>query len=317
MLMKRSFVFALTLFLSVVMSSVLYAAPITLETPTGTLHGTLELPENTSAPYPVALIIAGSGPTDRNGNNSLFSGPNDSLKMLAEALAARGIASLRYDKRGIGQSAKSIGNETDLRFETLIEDARLWGEQLKQDARFSKLVVIGHSEGALIGSISAGQVKADCFISIAGTSRPAGDLILEQIRTQLPDDLVKKSEAIVLALTKGQTIEDVPPQLGALFRASVQPYLISWFHYNPSDEIVSSSQRILIVQGTTDIQVGVDEAQALSQAEPRAELLIVSGMNHVLKDVPNERDKQLASYSDPSLPINQTLVDTVARFIST
>lgn len=309
--------YLLTLILLLSIPSSIRDEPVTLSTSTGTLYGTLELPQNTPTPYPVALIIAGSGPTDRNGNSTLLPGPNNSLKMLAEGLATHGIASLRYDKRGIRQSVEAAPREVDLRFETLIDDARLWGKQLKRDPRFSILTVIGHSEGALIGLLAARQAQAEVFISIAGTSRPAGELMLTQIRPQLPDNLVKKCEDIVFSLTNGKTVDDVPPQLGALFRASVQPYLISWFHYNPSNEIARSSQRILIVQGTTDIQVGVDEAQALSQAQPRAELLIVTGMNHVLKNVPNERDKQLASYSDPSLPINQTLVDTVARFIST
>ena len=317
MLKKHFLILAITLLCCFAMSFSSHAEPLTLETPTGALHGTLELPDNTTAPYPVALIIAGSGPTDRDGNSTLLPGPNNSLKMLAEALATRGIASLRYDKRGIGQSAGAMWEEKDLRFETLVDDACLWIKQLKQDPRFSRVAVIGHSEGALIGLLAANRSKADAFVSIAGTSSPAGELILDQVRAQLPEELVKKSKEIVLSLTNGQTIESVPSQLGALFRVSVQPYLISWFRYNPSDEIVKFPQRILIVQGTTDIQVGVDEAQALSKAQSRAELLIVTGMNHVLKNVPDERDKQIASYSDPSLPINQILVDAVARFIAT
>src|ERR1043165_3945869 len=85
---------------------------VTLTTPTGALHGTLLVPASTR-PVPLAVIIAGSGPTDRDGNSPMLQGKNNSLKMLAEGLAARGIASVRYDKRGIAGSAKAGGNEVD------------------------------------------------------------------------------------------------------------------------------------------------------------------------------------------------------------
>lgn len=312
MLKIHSLIIALTF----IMAPALYAEPALLETSTGTLHGTLELPQNVSAPCPVALIIAGSGPTDRDGNSALLPGPNNSLKMLAEGLAAQGIASLRYDKRGIGQSAAAMVEEKDLRFETLIEDARLWGQQLKGDTRFSRLTVIGHSEGALIGSVAAIQGKADAFVSIAGASQPAGELILTQVGSQLPQELVEKCRKIIEALNRGETVSNVPPHLAALFRPSVQPYLISWFRYKPIEELRKFSGQILIAQGTSDIQVSNEDAKALAQAEPRAALLIIPGMNHVLKNTPAEREKQLTSYSDPSLPINQELVDAIVGFIN-
>jgi uncharacterized protein len=95
------------------------------------------------------LIIAGSGPTNRNGN-TMGIGRNDSLKLLAEALATKGITSLRYDKRGVDRSAAAIGREDDLRFGMYIDDAVQWAHLLKKDARFSRLVIAGHSEGALV-----------------------------------------------------------------------------------------------------------------------------------------------------------------------
>ena len=132
--------------------------PISLETPTGTLYGTLALPQSRSR-VPAVLIIAGSGPTDRDGNSPVFKGPNNSLKLLAEGLAAHGIASVRYDKRGIGETGKAMQlaaektttvlREEDLSFENFIDDAVRWGKQLRADRRFSSLTVIGHSEGSL------------------------------------------------------------------------------------------------------------------------------------------------------------------------
>jgi alpha/beta superfamily hydrolase len=124
---------------------------ILLKTPTGTLSGTLLIPGEISK-YPVALIIAGSGPTDRDGNNTSMK--NNSLKLLATSLAEHQIASLRYDKRGIGASREAAISEADLRFEDFIEDARDWIGLLIKDKRFSEVIVIGHSEGSLIGMVS-------------------------------------------------------------------------------------------------------------------------------------------------------------------
>lgn len=138
--------------------------PVTLKTPTGEIFGTLELPA-VRTPVPVALIIAGSGPTDRNGNSPAIPGANNSLKMLADGLAARGIASVRYDKRGIAASRAAMTGEQDLRFDLFIEDAVGWVKQLRADPRFSTVTIIGHSEGSLIGMIAAREAGAAAYVS--------------------------------------------------------------------------------------------------------------------------------------------------------
>ena len=288
--------------------------PMILQTPTGTLYGSLLLPA-AKPRYPIVLIIAGSGPTDRNGNSPALSGSNNSLKMLAEGLAAQGIASLRYDKRGIGESSKAMGKEADLIFADFIDDAVLWSKQLRQDKRFSTLTIVGHSEGSLIGMVAAQDKNADGFVSIAGAGRPAGQIIIEQVRKQLPPDLLKSAEENVALLTAGKNPTSVPVALNALFRPSVQPYLISWFRFDPAQEIAKLSVPVLIAQGTTDIQVSVEQAKLLAKAKPPAQLLLVEGMNHVLKEVANERSTQIRSYSDPSLPIAPQLITETAKFI--
>jgi uncharacterized protein len=288
--------------------------PINLETPTGKLFGALELPKS-SAPLPVALIIAGSGPTDRNGNSPGIPGANNSLKYLAEGLAAQGIASVRYDKRGVAESVKAAAGESDLRFETYIDDAVLWGKQLRTDKRFSSVIVIGHSEGSLIGMVAAQKMNADAFISIAGVGRPAPQALLDQLKGKLPADLQSRAEMITKSLSEGKTVEDVPPVLGPLFRHSVQPYLISYFKYDPAKEIAKLSIPVLIAQGTTDIQVPTQEAKLLAQAKPSAGLLIIEGANHVLKEVPAEQEKQIKSYTDPSLPVAPKLIEGINNFI--
>src|SRR5712692_7783532 len=252
----------------------LIAEPITLETPTGTLYGTLEWPQSRS-PVPVVLIITGSGPTDRNGNSPMRKGPNNSLKLLAEGLAAQGIASVRYDKRGIGETgkamqlaaekAKTMLREEELSFETYIDDAVAWGKKLGGDRRFSSLTVLGHSEGSLIGMVAAQRMGAHAYVSIAGSGRPSQELILEQVKAQLPD-LLKATEDILDQLAAGKRVESVPPALNLIFRQSIQPYMISYLRYDPAKEIAKLHLPVLIVQGTTDIQVSLQDAKALAGA---------------------------------------------------
>ncbi len=299
------------------------AEPITVETPTATLYGTLELPQ-LRAPVPVVLIIAGSGPTDRDGNSPLLKGPNNSLKLLAEGLAVHGIASVRYDKRMIGETgkamklaaekAKTVPREDDLTFESYIDDAVAWGKLLRSDRRFSSLTVVGHSEGSLIGMVAAQRIGADAFVSIAGAGRPIQQVILEQVKPQFSPDLFKKTEEIFAQLAQGKSVESVPPELMAFFRPSIQPYMISWLRYEPEKEIAKLKKPVLIVQGTTDIQVRVDDAKSLAGGNPAAKLLLIEGMNHVFKMVPNEPGKQISSYSDPTLPIAPELVSAISDF---
>src|SRR5262245_38996911 len=159
-----------------------------LETKTGTLSGTFDLPKG-AGPFPVIIIIAGSGPTDRDGNQVLMR--NDSLKMLGQGLAAKGIAVLRYDRRGVGKSMAAAPKEQDLRFDHLIDDAVEWVKLLRTDKRFSKVAIGGHSEGALVSLVAAKRAKADAYVSISGAGRPIPAVLREQL-SKLPKELKDK-----------------------------------------------------------------------------------------------------------------------------
>jgi uncharacterized protein len=171
----------ITLIAMIAFPEAIAAQEIVLETATGQLSGTLELP-NGKGPFPVVLIIAGSGPTDRDGNNPGGLKTN-AYKLLAEGLAQNGVASLRYDKRGIGKSSSAMTREQDLRFETFVNDAVGWLEKLGQDSRFSKRFVIGHSEGSLVGILAAQKVSVSGFVSIAGAGRAIDEILIEQLST--------------------------------------------------------------------------------------------------------------------------------------
>jgi pimeloyl-ACP methyl ester carboxylesterase len=290
--------------------------PIRLATAGGTLEGTLIYPTS-PAPWPVVLLVSGSGPTDRDGNTAGLPGPNNSLRMLAEALAGRGIASVRYDKRGIAASRAAGSSEADLRFDTFADDAAAWIRQLRGDARFTTITLVGHSEGSLLGMLAVRRGEADGFVSIAGAGRPAATVLHEQIAARAPAEITAASDRILEQLKAGKTADSVPPNMGALFRPSVQPYLISWFRYDPAAQVRALRVPVLIAQGTTDLQVSVEDARLLAAAKPDATLVIVDGMNHVLKIVPADLATQVRSYSDPSLPIAAELVDAIARFVKT
>jgi len=283
-----------------------------LATRTGSLRGTLSLADS-PAPGPVVLLIAGSGPTDRDGNNSLLPGRNDHLKLLAEALSSGGISSLRYDKRGVAQSVLAAGREDDLRLETYVDDAVGWAKLIKNESRFSSLTVIGHSEGSLIGMIATQRIAAAGFVSLAGPGRAAPAIIREQLRGA--PNLAGRADRILVELEAGRTTDSIPPELQSLFRPSVQPYLISWFHYDPAKEIAKITIPILIVQGSTDRQVSVEDARHLRQGNQRAQLRIVPGMNHLLKAVPDDDGRQRASFSDPAIPLHPMLIDEVSSFV--
>lgn len=282
-----------------------------LEIEDGTLYGTLTLPPGEEK-SPVALIFQGSGPTDRDGNNTI-AGENNSLKMLAISLAKEGIASLRYDKRGIGESMDIIQNEEDLIFEDYIDDGVKWMEHLKKDERFNEHYIIGHSEGSLIGGVVARDTNVDGYISIAGVGTPAYSALERQLQ-QLPQYLYDKSVNIMNELKQGNLVSDVPKDLEDVFRRSVQPYLISWFKYDPVAILKKINAPILILQGDNDLQVTVDDAELLKEASD-GDLLIIEKMNHVLKDSPRNKKKNIKMYNKPEEPLHPELKETIIEFI--
>lgn len=284
---------------------------IELNTSTGKISGTLTTPKVFNS-IPVALIIAGSGPTDRNGNSAFLK--TDAYKKLAEQLVLQNIATVRYDKRGVGLSMSAAKSESELRFDDYVNDAKDWINLLKQDKRFTEVIVIGHSEGSLIGMIAAAQANTDKYVSVAGAGRPADKIIREQLSSQ-PQTLQQQTSAIMDSLLQGKTVANVDPSLNILFRPSVQPYLISWFKYDPQTEIKKLKIPVLIIQGTSDIQVTENDAKLLAAAKPEAKLVMIEKMNHIFRNVDGGREENIATYSNPSLPVSEKLVEAITKFI--
>jgi len=288
---------------------------LTVPISSGSLSGTLTLPAG-EGPFPVALIIAGSGPTDRDGNSGAML-KSDAYKKLALALAGQGIASLRYDKRGVGESADGQP-ESELRFDDYVADALALTARLERDPRFHGIAIIGHSEGSLIGMLAAQRdAHVQAFVSLEGAGRNLATIIDEQVRANPdnPPSIVSEVARINASLLAGKTVADPDPALAPLFRPSVQPYLISEYRYDPAKEIAKLTIPVLIVHGTTDIQVSAADAQRLAGADPKARLLTIEGMNHILVDAPQGRDANIATYMNPALPLCATLVPAIAQFL--
>ena len=278
------------------------------------LHGTLLTPE---APTAVAVILPGSGPTDRDGNSPMGVAAS-TYRLLAEGLAEQGVATLRIDKRGVAASTAAGPAEADLRFDAYAADARAWATEAAARTGQPCAWLIGHSEGALVAlkAVEGGDDKVCGLILLSGAGRPAGVVIREQLQAGLPEPLKTQAFAVLTELEAGRTVADTPPALAALFRPSVQPYLISWLPLDPAALLAAAYEGpVFIGQGTTDLQIGVTDAQALAAADPKATLKLWDGVNHLLKTAPADRAANLATYADPALPLAPGVAEDVGAFI--
>ncbi len=299
---------------AIVLAALIQTAPVSQDifilSQPAPLHGTVLTPAETRA---AAVLIPGSGPTDRDGNQ-LPAVQAATLRLLAEALAEEGIATVRIDKRGIGASGAAALSEDALRFDHMAEDARAWAADLAARTGRDCVWLIGHSEGGLVAQVAAADDPNVCgLVLLASAGRPAADVLREQLAA-LPQPLNDQAMHALSELEAGRTVETIPG-LEALFRPSVQPYLISWFRQDPRELAAAWDRRLLIVHAERDIQVGEADADALSAAQPNAERLDLEGVNHVLKAAPEDRAGNIAVYADPDAPLAEGLADAVAAFI--
>ncbi len=310
--MKRYVIVLLIILMSSMsFSQDFFTKEVSLKVDTLRLHGTLTIPDK-GTHVPVALIIAGSGPTDRNGNNSKMT--NNCLKMLADSLAGHGIASLRYDKRIFSVMNDPRFHEDSILFDDFVSDAVAWLRYLKKNYDFTRHVLIGHSQGSLVAILAAEQEPVDRLISIAGAGVPIGEVLKKQFESQ-PEFIRNRAIPIIDSLSNGYKVNNIPIILMSIFRPSVQPFLISWMKYDPAKEIAKLNVPILIIQGNHDIQIDTNQAFILHRAARRSKLVIIPGMNHVMKDAPTERKANIKIYFDPELPLNKQIVSEIISFI--
>lgn len=260
----------------------------------------------------LVILISGSGPTDRNGNQQMMQ--NNSLKMMAQGLANEGIASFRYDKRIFTLLKQNALQEDKLNFDDFIEDATSVINYFKNKRNFENIYVLGHSQGALVGLIASLQTQVSGYISLAGAGQSIDQVIIDQISTQMPSLKEETITAIKTLKEKGKVM-DFSPALMSILRPSVQPFMTSWMKYHPAKEIAKLKIPTLIVNGTKDLQVSVQEAQILKEAQPAAQLEIIENMNHVLKTVSGNDLENAKTYNNGNLAINSTLITTISTFV--
>ena len=290
-------------------------SPYTIRSGALELGGTLTVPRGVSGPMPVAVIIAGSGPTDRNGNSLMGIRPN-SYAQLAWRLAERGIASLRYDKRGM-PGTKGSFDMTKMTLDDFAADARAAAESLAHDARFSRVILLGHSEGSSLAFMAArAGPPVTAVISVSGLGRPLGVVIREQLSRQFDNATLVRYDTAMAQYLRGEQPKGVPPQLGPLFVPINLSFMKSLSSFDPPAAIRAVRQPVLIVQGGQDLQVTVADAERLHTAKPDAQLVVVPLANHVLKQATDTTlIGQMPAYQNPTLPIMPDVVNAIADWI--
>jgi len=273
------------------------------------INGTLLTPNATEKPN-LAIIIAGSGPTDRDGNQNFLKSNN--LKKLAIGLSQNGVASFRYDKRIVKQIRK--GNvDKNIMFDDFVTDAVSVIDYFKKTESYNKIYVIGHSQGSLVGLLAA-KDKADGFISLAGAGQTIDQVIMEQVTKTAPQ-FKADTERVFEVLRKGETTTDFPVALGSLFNLDVQPFIANWMTYNPVEEIAKLDMPCLIINGTKDLQVSEAEAMLLSEAAKDATLKIYENMNHILTTIEGGNLENSKSYNEPYRKLTNGLISDMVAFI--
>ena len=302
--------------ISVLLAAGVAAAPMEVPGPNGPLQGTFV---DAGKGAPVAVIVPGSGPTDRNGNNPMgvTAAP---YRLLAEALAAKGISTVRIDKRGMFGSKGAIPDANKVTIADYAADARAWAKAAAAKAGTKCAWLIGHSEGGLIALTAGQQRDGICgVVALAAPGRKLGVVIREQLKANPANaPLLEPAEKALVELEAGRMVDatTLPAPLAPLFNASVQPFVIDLLAKDPAALAASLSVPLLIVQPGADLQVSISNAQALVAAQPKAKLVVVPGVNHVLKAASaTDRAANMATYADPSLPVAPAVVDAIAGFV--
>ncbi len=290
--------------------------PIEAQGPAGVLRGSLLMPQANNTGH-VVLIIPGSGPTDRDGNSPAGIRAA-SYRLLAQALAAQGVATVRIDKRGMFESAAEGVDPNDVTIDAYAADIAAWATAIRARTNARCVWLAGHSEGALIALVSAQTDANVCgLILIAGGGRRLSDVLREQLRSNPANaPLLADAERIIVELEAGRRVpaSQIPAPLQPLFRENVQAFVISLFSYDPSELLRACQGPVLVMQGTTDLQVTMQDAELLAAARP-VEFARLEGVNHVLKQAPADRAANLATYNNPNLPLAPGMAERIASFV--
>ena len=259
----------------------------------------------------LAIIIADSGPIDRDGNQD-FQKTNN-LKKLAVALTNHGISTFRYDKRIIKQIRRRNLDPT-IKFDDFINDAKEVIDYFKNQHAYDKIYVIGHSQGSLIVMVAA-KDRADAFISLNGSAQTIDNVILKQVELTA-HMFTEDTQRVFSILKEGKTTKKYPTALASFFDISVQPFMASWMQYSPVEELKKLDIPVLILNSTKDLQVSKEEAEALNAAGKHSELKLIDKMNHVLFIIEGNDQENAKSYNDHAGKVSEELIKDILAFIN-
>ena len=267
---------------------------------------------------PVAVIIPGSGPTDRDGNNPMGVKAAH-LKMLAEGLAANGISTIRVDKRGMYGSKDAKVPGSDTKIADYVTDVGNWVAAARAKTGAKCVWLIGHSEGGMI-ALATAQVQKDlCGVVLAASLGRKMTVVMREQFAKNPGNapLMPQITAVLDSIEAGKVGDTsaMHPALAPVFSPANQRYLIDTGAYDPGKLIAAVKVSAMIVQGGRDLQTTMDDANAMKAGQPAAVLKVFPEMNHALKNAPADPAANFATYNDPNLPLTPGLVDAIAVFI--
>lgn len=265
------------------------------------IRGSLWRPADAAFPLPVVVLIAGSGPTDRDCNSA--------LGLRTDALARRGVASVRFDKRGVGASGANFAVDA-VTLSDFVDDAATVLAQVRADRRFGAVTLVGHSEGGLIATMVASRARVDGLVLLATAGRSFRTLLREQMARQLDASQLVELDRVVAAVAGGRDPGAVPPPLDRLFPPGVRAFLRSILDVEPVPLLRAITAPTTVIQGETDAQVTVADARALAASRRGIRLTLLPETNHVFKREAASTLPQ-SSYLDPSLPLAPGFVDAV------
>lgn len=280
----------------------------------GYLYGDLLKSEESSGDV-VFILIAGSGPTDRDGNSEILDGKNDALKAIAYGLKEKGYSTFRYDQRSAGKTKQQTTKDLlTITIEDMVDDLTRVIQTMKYVEKFDTIILVGHSQGSLVAAIAAQMEAVDGYISLCGPTRPIDQVLIWQLEQQQPKELAEM-KSVINSLKQGTAVYDMSENTEKLFGTRVQPFLISWMAYNPVDVFNQLTVPKLFLFGSEDLQVPSSDSKALESLSSSTTIKVIQGMNHVLKQVKvdNEKDN-LASYTDPSYALHHELITVLTDF---
>lgn len=284
--------------------------PFTINLGNAQVNGFLNIPEKVNK-APLIILVSGTHFFEKDLEGLGFE--DNSFRQISEYLYKNGIACYRIEP-----SSLNIGSDIDIKFENYATTLKTCVDTFYLSKRFSKIIVAGTNDGALMGILTAiKNPKVNGFVSLAGYGRVGDEVLKEKLSG--PNELNNKViYDFIDLLKKGDTLPDLPRSYLSVFKPSIQPFLISWFKINPANELKKTTCPVLIFNGTTDLKVKTKDYQLLCAAKPLAQKKVIKNMNHNFTNCDKlDRESQIKFCTNSSETMNKDFLLTLVNFIKT